>query len=240
MLPDVPTVQVIATLFVATVIASAFGFGEALVAVPLLALFMPMDVVVPLVVLVSITLGVVVTAQDWRQVEVRSTGTLLLFSALGTPFGLGLLMNVPAQLVKGLLALVIMAFSVYSLTVRRTWPGVQRREWLFGFMAGVLGSAYGMPGPPVVMYGTMRGWSPQHFRATLQGYFLPASIITAVGYWFTNLWSPAVIHYFVASLPGVLVAIFLGGIINRRLSGQVFHRYVHIGLIVIGLMLLGL
>jgi hypothetical protein len=28
----------------------------------------------------------------------------------------------------------------------------------------------------------MRRWSPQHFRATLQGYFLPASIVAMIGY----------------------------------------------------------
>jgi hypothetical protein len=37
--------------------------------------------------------------------------------------------------------------------------------------AGVLGGAYGMNGPPLVIYGSLRGSSPQHFRATLQGYF---------------------------------------------------------------------
>ena len=52
-----------------------------------------------------------------------------------------------------------------------------------GFCAGVLGGAYGMNGPPLVIYGAMRRWSAQHFRATLQGYFLPASIIGMGGYW---------------------------------------------------------
>jgi hypothetical protein len=38
------TVPVLAIIFVATLIRSAFGFGEALVAVPLLALLMPIEV----------------------------------------------------------------------------------------------------------------------------------------------------------------------------------------------------
>ena len=49
------TVQVLAVLFFATFIRSALGFGEALVAVPLLALAMPVQVAAPLAVLVSIT-----------------------------------------------------------------------------------------------------------------------------------------------------------------------------------------
>ena len=56
--------------------------------------------------------------------------------------------------------------------------------WLIGsgFCSGILGGAYGMNGPPLAVYGSLRRWSPQHFRATLQGYFLPASIIGMAGY----------------------------------------------------------
>ena len=44
------TVPVLAIIFVATLIRSAFGFGEALVAVPLLALLMPVEVAAPLMI----------------------------------------------------------------------------------------------------------------------------------------------------------------------------------------------
>jgi len=86
------------------------------------------------------------------------------------------------------------------------------RPWLLGcgFFAGVLGGAYGMNGPPLVMYGAMRRWSPQHFRATLQGYFLPASIVVMTGYWITGLWTAAVTHYYLLALPVALPTIFLG------------------------------
>jgi uncharacterized membrane protein YfcA len=48
----------------ATLFRSAFGFGEALVAVPLLALLIPVEEAVPLATLVSITVAAVVVAQD--------------------------------------------------------------------------------------------------------------------------------------------------------------------------------
>ena len=46
-----------AVIFLATLIRSAFGFGEALVAVPLLALLIPVEQAVPLATLVSITVA---------------------------------------------------------------------------------------------------------------------------------------------------------------------------------------
>lgn len=74
-----------------------------------------------------------------------------------------------------------------------------------------------MNGPPLVVYGALRDWSPQRFRATLQGYFLPASIVAMAGYAIAGLWTYTVTKYFLLSLPVVLLATFLGGILNQRM-----------------------
>lgn len=239
MIADWPTVHVLAVLFLATLIRSALGFGEALVAVPLLALIMPVEVAAPVAVLVSITVAGIVLAQDWSEVHVRSAGWLVFSTLLGIPFGLLLLTRVAEPLVKGTLACVIMAFSMYSLAGRtRHTLTNDRLAWIFGWIAGVFGGAYGMNGPPLVVYGVLRGWNPRHFRATLQGYFFPASVVVMGGYWLAGLWTPVVTDYFLVSLPAVLVAIFLGRVMNRRMHGAQFLRYVHAGLLVIGATLL--
>lgn len=232
-------ILVVTVIFLAAFIRSAFGFGEALVAVPLLALMMPVAVAVPVAVLVSITVAGVVVAQDWRHVHFRSAGRLFLSTLVGMPLGLLLLTAVAEQIVKAILAFVIVGFSTYCLLSRRRVAlENDRLAWLFGFGAGVLGGAYGMNGPPLVVYGTLRGWSPQHFRATLQGYFLPASLVGMCGYWLAGLWTPAVTHDYLVALPAIVAAILLGRAVNRRMSGHSFLLYVHIGLIVVGAVLL--
>jgi uncharacterized membrane protein YfcA len=233
------TLQVVAVIFLATLIRSAFGFGEALVAVPLLALLMPVEIAAPLAVLLSVTVAGIILVQDWHKVHIRSAWWLVLSTMFGIPFGLLLLTAVPERVVKATLAVVIIAFSVYCLA-RRTRLELKndRFAWLFGFSAGVLGGAYGMNGPPLVIYGALRRWSPEHFRATLQGYFLPASLVGMAGYWLTGLWVPAVTHYYLLSLPLAVAAIFLGRVVNQRLQGRSFLLYVHVGLIVVGTTLL--
>ena len=230
---------VLIVIFQATVIRSAFGFGEALVAVPLLALVIPVEVAAPLATLVSITVAGIVVAQDWRKVQVRSAGLLVVSTFLGIPVGLLLLKAVAESLIKAILALVIIAFSVDRLAGRRQVQlADDRLAGLFGFGAGVLGGAYGMNGPPLVIYGTLRRWSAEHFRATLRGYFLVASIAGLCGYLAAGLWVTAVTHYFLLSLPVALAAIFLGRVVNRRLKGPAFLVAVHAGLLVIGAVLL--
>ncbi len=229
---------VAAVVFLATLIRSAFGFGEALVAVPLLALLLPVKMAAPLAVLFSITVAAVVVAQDWRKVHVGGAWRLVLASMFGIPLGL-LLLTAPESVVKALLAIAIIVFSAYCLARRQ---GLELKDdrlaWIFGFVSGVMGGAYGMNGPPLVIYGALRRWSPEHFRATLQGYFLPASLAGMAGYWLSGLYVPAVFHLYLLSLPGALAAIFLGRAINQRMNGRPFVLYLHLGLIVIGAVLL--
>ena len=235
------TLHLLAVVFLATLIRSAFGFGEALVAVPLLALFIPLKIAAPLAVLVSITIAGVIVAQDWKKIHFRSTAWLVGATLLGIPLGLWLLTSSHQRGVKIGLGSLIVAFSIYSLIGKRP-PELHRdsRGWLLGcgFLAGVLGGAYGMNGPPLVIYGSMRRWSARHFRATLQGYFLPASTVGMVGYWLAGLWTPPVTHYYFASLLAIFPAILLGRIINHRLSEGTFLRYVYAGLAVIGVLLI--
>jgi uncharacterized membrane protein YfcA len=239
MIADWTLPLVLGVLFLATLIRSAFGFGEALVAVPLLALMMPVEVAAPVAVLLSITVAAVVVAQDWRHVHFGSARRLVVAPLAGTPLGLLLLLAVAAPLVKAILAVVIIGFSAYSL-INRTPAALEddRLAWLFGFGAGILGGAYGMNGPPLVIYGALRRWSPQHFRATLQGYFLPASTVAMGGYWLAGLWTPLVTRYYLIGLPAVVAAIFLGRAVNRRMNGHSFLVYVHLVLIAAGLALL--
>jgi uncharacterized protein len=234
-----PAVQVSAVLFLATVIRSALGFGEALVAVPLLALIIPVEVAAPVAVLVSITVAAVAVAQDWRHVHVRSAGWLVLSTLAGIPLGLLLLKSAAEPVVKTVLAIVIIAFALYVL-VRTTHHELKhdRLAWIFGFIAGILGGAYGMNGPPLAVYGSMRRWSPEHFRATLQGYFLPASIVGMFGYWLSGLWTATVSRFYLIALPTTLLAIFAGRLLNRHLPASQFLRIVHLGLLLIGTVLL--
>jgi hypothetical protein len=226
---------VVVVLFGATLVRSALGFGEALIAVPLLAFVLPVELVAPVATLVSITVAAVVVAQDWRHVHLRSAVWLVIATMFGIPLGLLLLRSVPEPIVKGLLGGLVAVFAASSLRRPRRFELTDDRlAWLFGVSAGVLGGAYGMNGPPLVVYGTLRRWSPERFRATLQGYFLPASVIGMVGYWAAGLWTPSVSRYYLYSLPAVVLAIPLGRVINRRLEAERFLVYVHAGLLASG------
>jgi uncharacterized protein len=235
------TAYVLAVIFVATLIRSTFGFGEALIAVPLLALRLPVTIAAPLAVLVSTVTAGVVVVQDWRHVQFRSALGLVLSALPGIPLGVFLLASGNERVIKSILGLLIIGFSIYSLTASRARHLTEdHKGWMLGcgFLSGVLGGSYGMNGPPLAIYGALRRWSPQHFRATLQGYFLPASLAGLIGYAALGLWSWPLTRYFLFSLPVVAAAIVLGRVINQRMRGAGFFRFVYAGLIAVGSVLL--
>ncbi len=237
--PVILTVELI--IFLATVFRSTFGFGESLIAVPLLTMVMPLQMAVPLSVLISVTIAGVVVIQDHQKIHLKSAGSLIIYALIGIPIGLWLLMHVPGYLVKLLLGLVIIAFAIYLLT------GSQLKElkhdnkwWLFscGLLSGVLGGAYGINGPPLVIYGAKRRWTPQHFRATLQAYFLVASLAGVISYWFSGLLDTALLRYYLWSLPVLLPAVLFGRLLNSRMQGERFFKYSYTVLLGLGLLLL--
>lgn len=238
--PSFSTVYFVAVIFFATLIRSTFGFGEALIAVPLLALVMPVAIAAPVAVLVSVVVAAAIVVEDWRRVDFRSAAGLLATALVGIPVGVLLLAHAPERLVKGGLGLVIVAFSIYSLATRSGARAPHDHPaWLIGcgFLSGVLGGAYGMNGPPLVVYGALRQWPPQKFRATLQAYFLPASLVGVIGYAAIGLWTPTITRFFLWSLPAVAAGIVLGRTIHRRMSADVFLRLVHAALVLIGVTL---
>jgi len=236
------TTAIVLISFVATLVRSTFGFGESLVAVPLFVLFIPLEVAVPLSVLISVLVALVVVIQDHRDIHIESAKWLIVYAILGIPFGLLILLYGNEYWVKIVLGLLIAGYSVYMLRARNAFRlEADSRGWLFvcGFLSGVLGGAYGVNGPPLVVYGNLRQWSAQHFRATLQAYFLPASLIGVAGYAMKGLVGRVVLSDLLICLPVVLPTIFLGRYLNRKLAGSAFFTYVYWGLVGIGLLLIG-
>ena len=151
-------------------------------------------------------------------IHLRSAGWLIFATHYGNPLRLWQFTAVEEAVVNSILAFDIIGFSAYCMRKSHTFELTNDRlAWLFGFCAGVLGGAYGMNGPPLVIYGSLRRWTPEHFRATLQAYFLPASLLGMCGYCFAGLWTREVTLDFFWSLPGAVVAIFLRSApINRH------------------------
>jgi len=232
-------IPVLGVVFCSTFIRSAFGFGDALVAMPILALILGLKTATPLVALLASTIGLTILVRNWRSVQIQSAWRLICSTLAGIPLGLVLLKGAYENLLQILLAGILIGFALFSLSRPRllTLRG-ETSAFFFGFAAGILGGAYNTNGPPVVIYGTLKGWDPSSFRATLQGYFLPTGLFILAGHGVGGLWTSEVLRLYLYALPLVFTAIFLGGRMNRAFSPHRFSQWIYALLMVLGLLLL--
>ncbi len=230
---------VAAVLFISTFVRSAVGFGDALLAMPLLVLIISLKTATPLVALMGMAISTGIILTDWARIDLHSAWRLIVASLVGIPFGLILLNLAPEVLVKAILGLLLVLYGLYNLLT----PGLpllqnEKLAYPFGFVAGILGGAYNTNGPPIVIYGALRRWPPDHFRATLQGYFFFTNILILAGHGLAGLWTLPVLSLFLSSLPVIGLGIYLGGKANRYIPRALFSPLIYMLLIVVGVLFL--
>lgn len=232
---------ILSIAFLASLVRSTLGFGESLIAVPFLLLLLPANVAVPLSVILSVVIALIIVVQDYQNIHFASAKWLILYAVIGLPFGVAVLLYGHAVLIKTGLALLIITYSVYALYFQNESKGKSTPKGLLfvcGFLSGIFGGAYGLNGPPLVVYGNIQQWSARDFRATLQAYFLPVSLLSVLAYYKSGLITTQVIDLSLLALLSTVPAIFLGRYLNRRLNSKRFFRYTYWGLIVLAVVLL--
>lgn len=229
----------LAILFLAAFTKATLGFGESLLAIPLLTLVLGVQVATPLVSLLAATVTLLMLARNWRQIDLAATWRLILAALLGVPLGVWWLKFLPATPVTMILGSLLILVGLYNLTRPRLaalhgphWP------YIFGFLAGLFGGAYNMASPPVLVYGTVRHWPPEQFRVTMQSFFLPVSLLILTGHAAAGLWTPQVLTLYALAWPVMLLAFWLGGRLNERMDTGWFGRLLYSALIVLGVVLL--
>lgn len=91
---------VLLIIFISTLIRSAFGFGNALGAMPLLVLLLSVKTAAPLVALVGIISALVMLLREWRELDIKAAIYLILSTLAGIPLGLFFLKSSPEHIVR--------------------------------------------------------------------------------------------------------------------------------------------
>ncbi|WDL98366.1 sulfite exporter TauE/SafE family protein [Alicyclobacillus sp. ALC3] len=232
-------------VFLGALTRTVFGFGEAVVSMPLLALLpVHLHTSVSLVGLVGLTIASLGVTFGWRHVNRRELLPLITAAVVGIPVGLTLVNVVPEQITTGILGIALSTYGIYSLTRQFfTTAEAQHRlhhpvwGFIFGFSSGVFGSAYNFNGVPVAIYGSLRGWHPHNFRSTMQAYFFMSGTLIVAGQGISGMWNADVFRLYLFSLPAMVAAFLAGTTLNRRVSTTKFQRYVFLLIALLGVLL---
>ena len=125
-----------ATLALAYFVRGVAGFGSGLIAIPLLALVLPLTLVVPLVVFLDYVASASHGLKDRAQIQWHQIFPLLPFTALGVLTGLYLFQAIDSVLLAHALGVFVVLYAIYSLLAK---DGDSKASWLWAVPAGGLG-----------------------------------------------------------------------------------------------------
>jgi uncharacterized protein len=204
-----------------------------------MALVVPLKFATPLMSLCAGTVGLALLVLDWGRVDVRLAWRLVVGGVCGLPVGIALLSFGSQAVLRIVLGSVLLAFCLYETFVRipDRVRGLSGLPYGCGFLAGVCGGAFTMPGPAIVAYGRIRDWPGDRFRATITGFAVPFGLTMLVSHGLSGFWTPALFRAYAVALPALGLGMFAGNTVHRRVPTETFRRLIRVGLFATGLML---
>jgi uncharacterized membrane protein YfcA len=225
----------VAIILLAFVIRGITGFGSGLIAVPLLAHFLPLQFVVPFILVLDVTAAATLLGgQGLRQVRWDELKPLVPFGVIGVLLGVSLLMNLPKTPLLLGLGIFVLIFGLRSLLDLHGERSISRL-WAVpaGLTGGTVGALFGTGGPPYVIYLSHRLHDKSQLRATFSGLFmiegsLRVALFLATGLLLQENMATALL----LALPVSMLGLYLGHHIHLGIGRPQIMR-------LIGLLLLG-
>jgi hypothetical protein len=221
---DMAMVWAVCTALVAGITRGFSGFGGALIFVPLISALFGPKVAAPtlLVIDTALTLPFVLTAVRaclWRQVAPLAVGAVV-----AVPFGVAVLEHVDALALRWSLAglsvaLLALLVSGWRHSGRQGLP----TTLAVGAIAGTLGGAAQMSGPPVVAYWLGSGQPAPLVRANLFGFFAVVTLASGSAYFANGLFTAEVGKLSLVVGPAYAIGLFAGARAFRGASDRHFR-----------------
>ncbi len=232
-------VYILVIIFFSSFVRSIFGFADALIAMPLLLLVTDISLASPLVALFSSLIAIGIILKDIKNVKAIFDLPMLAAIIIFIPIGTFLASSISEALINITLGLTLIAFALFKLFYKNTLKIRINSvtKYTIAVISGLLGGAYNVNGPPIVIYGTVSNWNPAEFRARLQGFFLPTNLVICITHYANGLWTANLFQTFAICLPVVLIAFVFGTYVNKKISVTTFNAAVYYLLLILGLYL---
>jgi uncharacterized membrane protein YfcA len=168
-------------VFLAAIVRGFSGFGFSLLAITALSLLMPPATFIPAIFMLEIAASLHLLPGIWKDIHWRSLAPLIIGCAMGTPIGVWLLANISVPPMQVALALFVLT-AVYLLWqgfALKTMPGTGA-SGAVGAASGIANGAFGIGGPPAILFYFASPAGHEAGRASLIAYFLMTDFIGLV------------------------------------------------------------
>lgn len=219
----------------------SIGFGFPMVATPLLALFMDLQTAIILTLVPTSLVNLISIASEGRIfAAIRKHLPLALFAMLGSAVGTQVLILTNSELFKILLAAAIIGYLLIDkfrvpLSWVETKPALSKP--VFGISAGILGGLTNVMAPVLIIYSLEAKLDKADIVQSANTCFLLGKVIQLVLFTLSGNFS---LNEFTLSsmlIIVVLVALYVGFKIKRRIHRELYIKALRIFLLILALYL---
>jgi len=215
-------------VIVAYTVFGLSGFGSTLITVPILAHFLPVTYLVPLMAALDLVSAITIGASSRKHVSKPELKRLIPFMFVGILLGATVLAGVSDRALRAAVGLFALTVGMYAL-VNPAMHRVISAWWCVpaGIVAGAAATVFGSGGPVYATYLGGRLRDKDEMRATVSSLISISAFTRAVIYAFTGL----LLHFTIAAgtivlAPFVWVGLKIGTRIHVGLSQEQLRRVI--------------
>jgi len=220
-------------VFSGFLIRSMVGFANSLIIVPVLSLFMKIDLVIGVAGLFSLIGGGILYFKTKKQIK-KEFIPVLIFVLMGTFIGTHFLVSYSTELLESIMGGVIILFSV-PIMLNKTFHKAKNKFWgcVAGFFSGIFGGMFTTDGPPLAIYFGNK-FKKQSFRATLNVIFVLNAVWINFLYIIRGVTTIETAKYALWLLPALILGMFVGSKLHFKINEVMFKRILAGILFVVG------
>lgn len=210
---------------------------------PMLALVMPLNKAVGLMLPVLIVADILTLSVYWRRWEVRYLWVLFGGAVIGITLATLMMANFPLETLRKGLGLLVLIFVSYRLLERRILNSLnyQPRRWhgiLAGSLAGLTSTLAHAGGPTIAIYLLLQNIPPATFIATSVLFFAVLNWIKVPYYYSAGLFDFSLQLQFIWLMPMLPLGVWIGRRLVNRVNKKLFDGIILGLLLASGLLLL--
>jgi uncharacterized protein len=242
-LPYYPSAMLLAfaclIIFLAAIVRGFSGFGFSLLSITALSLIYTPAEIVPSIFMLELAASANLLPSVWKDIHWKSLGPLTLGCLIATSVGVYFLAHLPAAPMQ--IALAIFVLVATALLWRgfalKSMPG-PIASTAVGAASGLANGAFGIGGPPVILFyfaspaGNIAG------RASMVAFFIATDVIGLANQSVHGLITKEAVWRAAAYLPALLAGVWIGARGFKTVDQALFRNIVLVVLAVLAFVIL--
>lgn len=211
--------------FITTIISGMFGFGTAIILIPLASFFIEIKKAIAILTIYFMAVNISQIYLFWKNIDWKITGYILLGSVPAVIIGAYLMVIAPSEIIKRILGIIIILyvlneiFQFFKKYKIKKW-GISFVSIFYGFFAGIIGTGSAIKAALL----THMGLTKERFIALIAITAIFLNIIKTLIYSKSFLISSLDIPFIISLIIVGFIGIYIGKLFVKKMSPK-FFRY---------------